>query len=341
MNATKKPRLDISTFKQTKGAVSQVAKSRQMDVRYDEGITHKWTKEKPLTMPRAQEHLEHAEVPEEREAREYHVNFLVDQAVNGNFRQEDTSMATALDLETGTIYRVNGQHTSWMRLFLGTSTKFDFKVRWHHYECENMDAVRRLYATFDRNRSRNEAHLVHVGLCGEPGFDGFSKKTISLLRSAIRMFLWETSGENQKHSSDEVVQLMKGEYKDLCMLVGNFLSTCTRNDKHLCKAGIVAAMYATYQRKPKISAEEFWPVVRDGVSGDALEKNDPRFKLFSELKGIVTHTKGHGTLGDRKIVTNEELYRGIIRAWRTWRSGKTLSVVKWSSGVGKPRPIPN
>jgi|10_taG_2_1085330.scaffolds.fasta_scaffold00245_30 hypothetical protein len=320
-------------------AVSPKVAAMKQDIDYGKGIEFKRSKSIILTSAAAEKHLSHQEVPEvERHLRESHVYRLMEQMVNRNFRAEEVALGTARVQGDTVVYRVNGQHTCWARLELGSAARFDIPVRLNHYEVADMDALRRLYASLDRGGARTEGNIIRANLGGREEWAGFSARMISSLKSGLKVLLWDKTGEAAKHSADELSQLMIGEHKGLCLLVGNFLKASARKEaRHMWKAGVIAAMMATYSKRPRI-ATDFWPAVRDGFAEDAKGKTDARLRLHRELLQAAVGTKG--PVGDRKVVTNEELYRGCIRAWRNWRTGKTMKTFQWVSKADS-RPFVN
>ena len=320
----------VDAYKRPIYAISDKAKKFDLDYDRSDGIILKSTKKIILTIQDAERHIQHCAVEGERSLREDKVNFLLEQAINGSFRPEIAQLATARVKGDPTIYRVNGQHTAWMRCLIGLDSRFNYKMDLLHYECEDMAALKRLYATFDRGFTRTETHIAKTMLIEDSSYAAFNQKTLGTIRAGLKLWLWQTAGEIAKHSSDELIHLMQTDYRSLCILSGNYLKSTKHGRSHIAKAGVIAAYMATFATKPRV-AQHFWPAVRDGFAKDAKNGSDARLRLNRELLTIITHTKPNSPVSTRKIVGNEEIYRGCIRAWKNWRIGKEMKGFRWTS----------
>ncbi|HCH59797.1 MAG TPA: hypothetical protein DEV73_04265 [Candidatus Zambryskibacteria bacterium] len=139
------------------------------------------------------------------------------------------------------------------------------------------------------------------------------------------MWMWKTKHERRIHDGDDVAFLIKTDHYDLARKVCAFLDKHSSRDyKHLLRAPVVGAMFATFNKASQI-AVEFWIPV---ATGTGIEKvGDPRLKLRNELQRAAVDS-GMGSHSDKKIVSQEFMFRQCITAWNAFRDGRTLQLLK-------------
>jgi hypothetical protein len=236
-------------------------------------------------------------------------------------------MATAtLD---GVKYGINGQHTCWMRLSLPEDLK-KASVRYVEYEVDSMEQLKRLYAVFDVNKVRSHGHLVRALLVGSEETEGVWPSTINLISAGLKLFLCEDRHGQQRIGPHEVASLVTDKYGPLFTTVGTFWQS-HKTQSHIKRAGVIGAMFATYEKVPT-KADEFWEPVATGLG--LSDKGDPRYKL----RELLLKVKVQGNSNDKKvrILTSEDIYRHAIQAWNKWRRNEKIENLRGTSERVKP-----
>lgn len=258
-----------------------------------------------LTRARAFEFLEMETFPGERQVIEGHVQTLFNQWMAGRFIWEHVILSTAR--HDGKLYRINGQHTCWMRVNIEKDIKPD--VRYIEYGVQDDEQLRALYCVFDRARSRTSQHVFRASLMGTVSAAELWPSTLGTIATGFKLWKWEKARYSCIEPSD-VITLVEGEYNNLYRMVG-----VAWQELHdyvpLRKAACIAAMFATFSASAKASVE-FWNGVGTGLGLN--EKHDARWQL---RKYLDTHSQSLRSLG--KTVSAEDVYRVCIMAWNKWR----------------------
>jgi len=265
--------------------------------------------------------LEHEEFPGDRKLKQSHVDHLIRVMKRGTFRPEWVTLITCQ--LAGKTYRMNGQHTAWARLEMPED--WPCPVQLLEYEAETEEDVRTLYSSIDRGSPRNRSNIMDSYLAGSEEYDGVKRTTLKYMPQGFMLWFWPTPTERQKHDADDVAFLLKTDQYDLARKVCSFLDKLSvRENKHVFRAAVIAAMFATFKKAPQI-AVEFWGPVSDGTGMQA--KGDPRLKLRNELMRTAVDSGG-GSRSEKKRVTAEYMYRLCINAWNAYRDGRSLSMLK-------------
>ena len=246
-----------------------------------------------------------------------HVNYLIQAMQQGTFRWEMVQLMTCTC--NGKTYRMNGQHTAWARIYFD-ATSSNLPVNIYRYHAQTEEDMRGLYASIDRGRARNRANVINSYLFDSDKFKDFSKQTIKYLAEGLSLWLWEDHNHIRQHNADEVSYLLKTDYYNLAMKVGNFLvkANFSGDARHLRRSPVFAALFATY-KKAEGDSELFWNAVKTGAN---LSSDDPRLKLRNQLM-TAGLTKGRGD--NHKISVNgDDMYGWAIQAWNSWRKQKPL-----------------
>lgn len=290
-----------------------------------------------LTVERAYKYAELPEFSADRKLSNPHVLRLMTAMREGRFHWEraDVTVCTL----NGKEYRMNGNHTCWARIELGTadpafSKKYICPVTVHRYEAETEDDMRRLYANIDRNKPRSKSNVIHSYLFDSEQFAGYSKPIISALSQGLSGFAWGFDSKEcyKRHSTDEIAYLLKTEYYDLAIRVANCLKLYP-SSSHIKRGPVYAAMFATYN-KHQADSDAFWEGV---VTGANLTVTDPRLKLRNALS---SHSINAGRGGGRihnTTVSGEEMYRWCIYAWNAYRSKQDMKLLR--AQLNAPRPV--
>jgi hypothetical protein len=266
-----------------------------------------------LTKEQAYQFLELETFEGERQVNERHVQNLFNQWAAGRFMWEHVIIGTC-DCN-GHTYRINGQHTCWMRVNI--TKDIDPKVRVMHYKVNDAEQLRALYCVFDRAKSRTPSHIVRASLSGTRLAAELWPSVLDRLTSGFRMWRWDNYEEWNAIQPEDLVTLVEGEYNNIFRVVG-FCFQELYEWKYIRKAAIIAAMFATFSVSVKASLE-FWRAVGAGLGLD--DRNDARYKLRRYLED-KTQSKDGMSKKDR--VTSEETYRASVHCWNHWRKGTPI-----------------
>jgi len=265
-----------------------------------------------------------------------HVTHLAREMLAGNFRWEQVNLVLA-ELD-GRIYRMNGQHTAWARLYAnewGLDPKTRCPVQLMRYDTATIQDARRLYASIDRGRPRGHGLVVNSHLLGTEEFSGFKAHQLTLLAQGLGVWLWPASHQRKMHGGDDRAYLLLKDHHKVAKEVGRFIQESKQGDfKHLKRAPSVAAMFETFQKAPQI-AREFWESVRDGIG--LTDKQDPRYILREYLKeSTLTSSQAITKKSDTYAVSQEEVYRACIHAWNAYRGQRRLKHLRIALNEERP-----
>lgn len=286
-----------------------------------------------LTRQYAERHIAAPSFCGERNVRPFHVKALATTMQRGTFRHEWVQLIVCkcnepcADLQgaersAGTLWRMNGQHTCHARLQLPDDYKCP--VRLLKYVAKTAYDMRILYASIDRIACRGTRDVYKSYLAGEPSLSGYSVAILRSVPGGLRHFLFGlSSGRNgRSYDSDEVVYLLLTDYLELTQCVMGFLREQEhREAQWMLRAGVIAAMYATFERDTK-AAHSFWTAVASGVGIQST--SDPRLKLRSFMES----TSAYGRDGGKTGVDRETYYRISLLAWNAWREGRPVKLLR-------------
>lgn len=262
----------------------------------------------------------------ERAVREGHVQFLFDEYTAGRFLWHHVLIASAI--MNGVEYRINGQHTCWMRVNIPDKEEpVPAKCRVIQYKVDTSDQLRTLYSAFDRNAPRTVGHISKVMLIDTKAGKELTASIISKMVAGFRIYFaedWHTANANPS----ELTAIISNNYTELFNLVGHFVMQHYEDHAFVRRAAIVAAMLATFEKAVKPSID-FWGPVCDGIGLEA--KTDARYQLRQYL---MTH--GHSIMAGTLKISQEEAYRACINTWNRWRKGDPVSVVRSTDERIKP-----
>lgn len=255
----------------------------------------------------------------ERSVNERHVQFLYNAWVGGRFMWDHVIIACCVLKDRK--FRINGQHTCWMRVNLPddyfTKKGEEPQVREVVYQVENEENMRSLYSTFDQNKTRSPSHIFRALMAGTPQAQDIWPSTLNKLNAGLKLWLYEK--DKDLLTSNDVAQLVKDKHETLFRIVGLFQQSHDKDPVFIKRAGIVAAMFATFDRAGG-KAPEFWDPVANGLGLN--EKHDPRYALRDYLQ---THGSSKGAASVARVgnfVSSEDTYRICIAAWNKWRKGE-------------------
>lgn len=279
-----------------------------------------------LTKEAAYRFLELTTFPGERQVRENHVQFLFDEWSANRFLWQNIIIASAKIAGREEEYRINGQHTCWMRVQVHNRYEpLDCRVRVMCYQVNDEEQLRTLYSVFDRGAPRTAGHIGQVMLMGTAAGDGIGKRHLSLLIAGFRLY-WSPGGpqggtQTSRLSINDWVGIIENNYSTIFNTVGRWYSGHTEGSQRFMKrASVVASMLFTFEKNVQAS-DEFWGRVFDGVN--LTSKSDPRWQLRNYL---MTH--GHSIVGGLEKISQEEAICVCLNLWNHWRKGEEITVVK-------------
>lgn len=281
-----------------------------------------------LTVKRAEEFLEMDTFQGERPPADRHVQFLYDQYAVGRFMWEQVCIGIG-ECE-GKRYRLNGQHTCWMRL--NVKENISPQVREMVYRVKDMESLRALYCTFDRNKPRTNSHSLKALLVGTSLTSTIRASAIGNLASGLKFWRFPDTRSSRAMTPDDVAVLCSEQYPELFKAVGALYQELAEDYHPLKRNSVVAAMFATMEAKPDL-ARDFWGPVGTGLG--LTEKTDARHQLRRYLDTHV-RASGHGNADDAIATGPEEMYRVCIGAWNRWRRKESVQVLKTSDQRVKP-----
>ena len=279
------------------------------------------TRKMDFTVEEAHKVLQHEEFPGDRTLRNGHVDYLISAMMRGTFHPEWVNLVICKF--DGKTYRMNGQHTAWARIYMDKG--YSCPVTMLEYTAKSMEDMRILYSSIDRSSPRSKGDVIKSYLAGTPEFEGVKAQTLRVAPQGFAVWFWKSKHERNQHDGDDIAFLIKTEHYDLTMKVCGFMDRhSTRDCKHILRAAVVGAMFATFNKAPQI-AMEFWGPVANGTG---IEKTgDPRLKLRNELIRVAVDV-GTGSQSDKKKVSQEYMFRQCVGAWNAYREGRSLQLLK-------------
>ncbi len=274
-----------------------------------------------LTKARAFQFLELKTFEGERAVRERHVQFLFDEWSSNRFLWQNIILASAKVAGEPEEYRINGQHTCWMRVNVPERYEpLDCRIRCMLYSVENDDQLRTLYSVFDRGAPRTSAHVGTVILLGSDASEGVAKYLFGLLVAGFKIWWSPTKWKRENMSINDWCGMIDNNYPVLFNTVGRYMAQHLEASRWMKRSSIAAALFATFDKNVKAS-EEFWGPVFSGI--DLKSKTDPRYQLRDYL---MSH--GHSIVSGLTKVSQEEMFCVCLTQWNHWRDGKSVTTVK-------------
>ena len=313
------------TYKETDGPRPEVISVTNLG----EGLKLVATRKMEFTREEAEKLLDLEEFVGDRPLKSRHVDDLIKAMERGTFHPELVSLIVCK--HDGKTYRMNGQHTAYARYHMPPS--YPCNVTMLEYTAKSMEDMRILYASIDRASPRTRANVITSYLAGTEEFDGVKSNTLRVVPMGFAMWHWKTKHDRRQHDGDDVAYLIKTEHYDLARKVCGFLDRHSSRDyKHIQRSSVVGAIFATFHKAPQI-AVEFWTPVANGTGIDKV--GDPRLKLRNELQRAAVDS-GNGSHSDKKLVSQEYMFRQCITAWNAYREGRPLQVLKGSDKGNRP-----
>jgi hypothetical protein len=274
-------------------------------------------KDKPktvrVTKALAREFADMEAAPRDRPLSERRLHVYQRLFAQGSFRP--CTWVRADCVETGATYRVNGKHTS--TLLSGLEPLPEYYVTLESYNCETLEDVAKLYATFDSKLQSRTASDINLSFAGTvPELAGLSRKAINLTVSGVNYHL---DGAGTAPSTKQMAERAEVlfDHADFAVWMQGLFAGSERgerhNSRHLQRASVVAAMFGTWF-KAKGPATEFWAAVRD-ETGESPNLPDRKLARYLLTVGV------NGGMGVRRVrvADGKEIYVKSLHAWNAWR----------------------
>lgn len=278
-----------------------------------------------VTKNLARQYTEMDSCPHDRPLSERRLQVYQKLLAAGQFRP--VTWASALCTETGGLYRVNGKHTS--TLLSGLPEMPEFFVVIEEYECDTLEDVAKLYATFDSSMQSRTANDIYASFAGT--VKELKDLPIKVIRSAItgmayHHFGQDLYGKTQPQERAEMlldcpefgVWLYRLLEQGLTEAEGGFLRGGHKGG-HILRQPVVASVFASWQ-KSKQAALEFW---REVINETNPKPESPSRKLARYLQ--VTSLKSRG--GEKiKMAGTREVYVKCLHSWNAWRKNEPTNL---------------
>lgn len=276
-----------------------------------------------VTNKLAEQYVSMEAAPDDRPLSELRLRVYEKQAKEGAFRP--VTWASAYCKETGGTYRVNGKHTS--TLFACLDPLPELYAVLEVYSCDSLEDVARLYSTFDsKMQSRTVADINRSFAACVPQLSEISSKIINICVPAI---CYARVQDNYKtiQPAERAEELLL--HHDFVVWVQGMLGRDKRSCRHMLRMAVIAAMFATYQKHPKV-ASNFWSQVRD-ESGTTPDLPDRKLSRFLLTSGLIRKDRTR-----KLIVPSREFFVKSLHAWNAWKKDERSSLAYHAKA-----PIPN
>lgn len=255
----------------------------------------------------------------------------------GDFRT--VTWASVACHETNCTYRVNGKHTATLLSKLDKLPEFHVTVE--RYGAEDLKDVANLYNTFDSSlasRTSGDINMAFAATIGE--LRGLAPRLVNLAVSAIAANRWDENELRKVPPAERAEQLV--DHTDFVVWLNKLIPSAgpgggvNSTTAHIRRAPVAAAMFATYQRAPRL-ADQFWLAVKEESAPDRDDSTRTlaRFLIRARIGG----GRGGAKMADTKTVTNRELYAKCVHAWNAWRKGEQLT--RFNYFANSPLPVPS
>lgn len=300
-----------------------------------DGIELKKQETSKFTQDEAREYLEMERFEGERPFRDDHAKALMAAMKQGLFREEAVEIVYCTIKGTSKVYGLNGQHTASAVMSMPKGYLLKNVIK-RSYVVDDEEHMRTLYSTIDNNAPRTQANMLVALLAGTPKFKKVPVEHIRLIGGGISYYMWDKGHERNQHGANDRASLMQGEYYHVVSNVAAVLAnTSNRDSRHLLRAPVVAAMFATFRRGVN-AAKEFWEGVR---LGENMKANDPRYRLREELRDSSITIRGGQS--SKRRVGREEVYRQCVFAWNAFCESRPITSLRVPLKIkgGRPKPF--
>lgn len=271
--------------------------------------------------------------PGDRDLADNRAEKLKAMVVAKNFRP--CVWAKAYCKETGKTYRVNGKHTSNIMAELNGETKGLFAMV-ELYECDTLDDLAKLYATFDSRVSvRSTGDINRSFSRAIVELEGVVSATVNVAISGLSRAIW---GEKYSRvtSPEQRAELLRANTDFILWIDSLFHGISNKDRNAIRRAPVVAAMYLTWQ-KDKKAANEFWTLVRDG-SGAKHTSGDRRLNKYLLTTVVASGAINKNRSTAQGLAPGCEMFVKCIHGWNAWRRN-AVTDLKYYANAECPKVI--
>ena len=212
--------------------------------------------------------------------------------------------------------RVNGKHTSHLAASLPLVDMPPLFAVVEYYECDTLQDVASLYSTFDSRMQARSVRDINASFKSTvPQLNDVTLSLTSTCVSGIAMGIG--SADKSVYSKTQPQERAEAmiEHHDFILWCHNL-----HLPKHLRRAAVIAAMYVTWQKAPRVSTE-FWTSVKDetGATPDEPTRKLARYLLVGSVRMTNRSEKA-------KRTPDKEYFVKCLRAWNSYRSGEPTNL---------------
>lgn len=282
-----------------------------------------------VTREIAQEFADMDPVPQDRPLSERRLAVYRKALKEGLFRP--VSWGKVYCVETDTVYRVNGKHTSTLLSSIPVIPEFYATIE--SFRAETLEDVARLYSTFDsRSQLRTATDIYRSFAASIPELSQLPSRVLSLAVGGIGYSKHQDSYNS--YPVQERAEILFDEV-DFVVWLNEYLEGggghSSNGVRHVSRIGVAAAIYLSH-RKSKRESERFWLAVRD-ETGETPRVPD---RTLAKWLTVMSVGVGHGAkkVQSRQAKTREFFVRSI-HGWNAWREGRTTDL-KYHPGAKIP-----
>lgn len=249
--------------------------------------------------------------------------------LSGRFRPPHWAVASCL--ADGIPYRVNGQHTAHIYAEIADEAPPN-SAHIEYYVCDTLADVAALHSTFDARRSARTASEIYCSTAAtRHDLADIPKKIIECAASGIDGHMQDGtfSGANSRSTPNERAELLL-RYPGFVVWARELISD-TGSMLHMCRAGVFAAMFASWSLD-RHCATTFWSLVRD----ESAPRPDDASRVLARWLLTTRHSKTMEERSKIKKADSREMYVASIHCWNAWVEGRTIKGIKYY----KNSPIP-
>lgn len=266
-----------------------------------------------LTRKLAQEYALMERAPHDRELQPRRLDHIA--RIIGEDRFRPPEWVSAYCAATGVLYRINGKHTSTVVSSLNKIPD-NLKAIVSKYECDTLEDVADLYATFDAKFTTRSARDIYT-VFGQshPALTDVQSHVLALCASGINYGLHEAVASRVPVEERARKLLENPEF----VLFVSSLNVRSMEYRWMARAAVIAAMYRVWVRS-KTGCVTFWKSVRDGDDPDPQSASRvlQRWLMTTSLSSKNSvHTEVNRS-------TDHEMLSRCIMAYNSWRKGKAL-----------------
>lgn len=244
----------------------------------------------------------------QRPVRNHRVTELATYMARGEFEVSEIVIAHVGDHG----YLVNGQH----RLHAVVESGMPQRMVLIRRILPDLDAVARVYATFDRPMKRSDADGFRAsGLAADVGLTDRQVGKLSAIAAFVDAgFLRHVQAATYALRSVSRRSELVREWAPEARLYFDAISSAPRGVHQRLEGASVASVGIVTYRYQQESADAFWPVVAAGVG---LEKDSPAYTLLRYLIDNIVMSS-----------TMNRYTRAVAAAWNAHYADRTLSLIK-------------